>query len=191
MFDYEKVAEKFWNLPQKGAEEAVRETLFMDDIIQKSQYILDPSSNDALIQWYAAHAESALADFRIDMPAVWRAWDSGLLEEGEGIRERFAQGETPWPVTYLFMPEELRDILVCCGLVDIRLSGPGAFSRSIPHGVLRRIMNDREAKAEFLQFCYHYDSQPSVAGMGKDNLLAVGKKPEFIRASNCAALSPP
>jgi SAM-dependent methyltransferase len=144
--------------------------------IQKSQYILDPTSEDSLVRWYAANEESALEQFRVDMPSVWRAWESGLFEEGGLVRERFEQGGTPWPVTYLFMPEELQDILTRCGLSDIRLSGPGAFSRSIPQGILRRIMGDQEAKAEFLRFCYSYDSHPAVAGMGKDNLLAIGRK---------------
>jgi ubiquinone/menaquinone biosynthesis C-methylase UbiE len=34
--DYERIAERFWNLPTKGEEEAVREEHFMDDIIQKA-----------------------------------------------------------------------------------------------------------------------------------------------------------
>lgn len=144
--------------------------------IQKSQYLLDPSLKNPLIQWYASFEESALKTCRIDMASVWRAWESGLFEEGDDIRERFEKGDAPWPVTYLFMPEELRDILSRSGVRDIRLSGPGAFSRSIPHGMLQRIMMNPEEKSEFLRFCYRYDSQPSVAGMGKDNLLAVGRK---------------
>lgn len=144
--------------------------------IQKSQYLLDPSSKNPLIQWYASDAESALETYRVDIPSVWRVWESGLFEESENIRERFEKGEAPWPVTYLFMPEELKAILSRSGIRDIRLSGPGAFSRSIPHGVLQRIMTSPEEKSEFLRFCYRYDSQPSVAGMGKDNLLAVGRK---------------
>lgn len=144
--------------------------------IQKSQYVLDPSSEDALVRWYASNEESALEHFRIDMPSVRRAWESGLFEEGDGIRKKFEQGETPWPVTYLFMPEELRGILIRCGLDDVHLAGPGAFSRSIPHGVLRRIMMNPEDRNDFLRFCYMYDSQSSVAGLGKDNLLAIGAK---------------
>jgi hypothetical protein len=34
--DYERLAARFWNLPQKGEEEARREQFFMDDIIQKA-----------------------------------------------------------------------------------------------------------------------------------------------------------
>lgn len=56
------------------------------------------------------------------------------------------------------------------------MAGPGAFSRSIPNEVLVKIMKDEEKRREFLDFCYEYDKQPSVFGLGKDNLLAVGKK---------------
>jgi SAM-dependent methyltransferase len=34
--DYESIAERFWNLPTKGEEEAQREQHYMDDIIQKA-----------------------------------------------------------------------------------------------------------------------------------------------------------
>jgi 2-polyprenyl-3-methyl-5-hydroxy-6-metoxy-1,4-benzoquinol methylase len=36
MFNYEDIAERFWNLPQKGIEEKNREKNFIDDIILKS-----------------------------------------------------------------------------------------------------------------------------------------------------------
>lgn len=56
------------------------------------------------------------------------------------------------------------------------LQGPGAFARSIPNEVLVKIMNDPESKKEFLDFCYQFDKQTWVAGLGKDNLVAVGRK---------------
>jgi hypothetical protein len=58
---------------------------------------------------------------------------------------------------------------------NIRLSGPGAYGRTIPREILVRIMNDPKQKQDFLDFCYRYDSNPYVCGMGKDNLLAVGE----------------
>ena len=36
------------------------------------------------------------------------------------------------------------------------------------------MMKDPDQKKAFLDFCYRYDSNPYVCGMGKDNLLAVG-----------------
>ena len=35
-------------------------------------------------------------------------------------------------------------------------------------------MSDPKQKADFLTFCYQYDSNPYVCGMGKDNLFAMG-----------------
>ena len=62
------------------------------------------------------------------------------------------------------------------GVRDIRLSGPGAFGRTIPREILLKIMNDPAQKKDFLDFCYVYDSNKYVCGMGKDNLLAIGEK---------------
>jgi len=36
-------------------------------------------------------------------------------------------------------------------------------------------MNDTKQKEDFLGFCYKYDSNIYVCGMGKDNLLAYGE----------------
>jgi len=49
-----------------------------------------------------------------------------------------------------------------------------AYDRGETPWCLVPIMNDPLQKAEFLDFCYMYDSNPYVCGMGKDNLLAVG-----------------
>ena len=38
-----------------------------------------------------------------------------------------------------------------------------------------RTRRDPEQQKEFLDFCYRFDSNPYVCGMGKDNLLAVGE----------------
>ena len=35
-------------------------------------------------------------------------------------------------------------------------------------------MQDPGQRREFLEFCHLYDSQPSVCGLGKDNLFARG-----------------
>jgi hypothetical protein len=37
-------------------------------------------------------------------------------------------------------------------------------------------MKNEKHRKEFLDFCYIFDSQPSVIGLGKDNLLAVASK---------------
>ena len=58
---------------------------------------------------------------------------------------------------------------------NINLAGPGAYARTIPNELLVKIMNDPNQRSEFLEFCYRYDSNPFVCGMGKDNLLAKGE----------------
>lgn len=144
--------------------------------LQKLQYILDKDSDDPLVKWYVKHSKEALDNFEFNMERVNRAYDTGLLGEIDGIKNAYLEGKTPWPVTYLFMPEELVGILSKNGLKDVRIAGPGAFARSISNEILVRIMNDESSKKEFLDFCYEFDRQPSVAGLGKDNLVAVGRK---------------
>ena len=38
-----------------------------------------------------------------------------------------------------------------------------------------KIMKDPSQRRDFLDFCYHFDSNRYVCGMGKDNLLAIGE----------------
>jgi hypothetical protein len=73
------------------------------------------------------------------------------------------------------MPDELRDILAKHGIRDIKLSGPGALSRSIPNEVLRMMLLSDEYRGRFLDLCYEFDSNPAVCGLGKDNLAASGR----------------
>lgn len=73
------------------------------------------------------------------------------------------------------MPGELERILRDNGVKNIRMSGPGAYGRTIPREILVKIMADPEQKRDFLDFCYRFDSDPYVCGMGKDNLLAIGE----------------
>jgi hypothetical protein len=86
----------------------------------------------------------------------------------------YENGETPWVITYHFMPDELQRILEKYGVKNIELAGPGAYARTIPNELLVKIMNDTKQKADFLDFCHKYDSSPYVCGMGKDNLFAKG-----------------
>jgi hypothetical protein len=101
--------------------------------------------------------------------------ESGLMGDVEETKEAYERGETPWVITYHFMPDELENILKRYGVKDIKMAGPGAFARTIPNEILVKIMNDPEQKEEFLRFCHIYDSSPYVCGMGKDNLFARGE----------------
>ena len=48
--------------------------------------------------------------------------------------------------------------------------------RSLPREILRKIMADSQQRRDFLDFCYEFDQNPYVLGMGKDNLFAAAEK---------------
>jgi len=98
------------------------------------------------------------------------------MESYEDTVKKFEAGETPWPVSYSFMPDELNKIMKENNMKNVKFAGPGALSRSIPKEVLKNIMADEQLKKEFLGFCYWYDSQPSVAGLGKDNIVVYAER---------------
>lgn len=143
---------------------------------QKAQYILDRGTPDPFARWTLDHAVHKIPSFKPNMKGVRRTYTGGMFEEPEDTAAAYERGETPWPVSYGFMPDELLSILGRCGVKDVKLSGPGALSRSIPREVLVNIMADKALKRDFLDFCYIYDSQPWCAGMGKDNLVACAEK---------------
>jgi hypothetical protein len=113
--------------------------------------------------------------FSFRKEGLMAAMETGLLGDPEEARQAYDRGEVPWSITYHFMPEELKGILENCGVRDITLAGPGAFARTIPNEILVKIMRDPAQREDFLEFCHLYDSQPSVCGMGKDNLFARGE----------------
>lgn len=139
---------------------------------QKRQYFVEDESDDPLVKRYLRNSTE---QWTPDVKAALSALTSGLLDSPERIASDYDRGLSPWPVTYLFVPEELGLILDQLGTSDVRMSGPGALSRSIPNAVLRRLLLDEQARGEFLDLCYRFDSQPSVAGYGKDNLVVSGR----------------
>ncbi|MDR0839679.1 MAG: methyltransferase domain-containing protein [Oscillospiraceae bacterium] len=141
------------------------------DPAQKVKYLLDESRDP----WNSLGEVSKLAEYKPDMAAVREFFRTGLTEPAESTGAAFEAGGTPWPISYAFMPDELRGLLESCGGRNIRLSGPGALSRLIPGEVLRNIMRDAQLRGDFLDFCYEYDRNPSVAGLGKDNLVALAE----------------
>ena len=143
------------------------------DPAQKEKYILDKDSNDWLVRWTLDNGLPNRAEHRPSIDEVWEFYKSGLMEPVNKTAEVFQDGGTPWPVSYAFMPDELYRILEQSGASNIKLSGPGALSRSVPGEVLRNIINDEKLKKDFLDFCYEYDSNLHVSGMGKDNIVAI------------------
>jgi SAM-dependent methyltransferase len=147
--------------------------------LQKQQYFADPASEVPDVRRYLG--QSDLSSFVPDLDSVWRALTSGILGDRERIEREYAAGRAPWPHNYLFMPDELREILVRAGVHDLKLSGPGALARSIPNEVLRMVLLNDDYRARFLDLCYEFDSNPAVCGLGKDNLAASGLRSSKFR----------
>lgn len=147
---------------------------YLANPIQKNQFILDEDCGDSFVKWCISSKEDAIGSFHFDRECVERLWTDGLMGGKDEIAE-YERGGTPWCITYTFMPNELENILKKFGVSSIKLAGPGAYARTIPNELLVKIMNDSKQRADFLDFCYHYDSNPYVCGMGKDNLLAKGE----------------
>lgn len=141
--------------------------------VQKNQFFLREDDDDPFVRWCVENREKMILSFRFDKKNAEKVMEDGLFGGQQEI-DAYEAGETPWCITYTFMPDELERVLRDCGVKNIRLSGPGAYGRTIPREILVRLMSDPEQKKDFLDFCYQYDSNPYVCGMGKDNLLAIG-----------------
>ena len=146
---------------------------YLANPLQKAQFILDPKCEDASVQWILNNCEKLVDGFSFNKGSVDKLLSDGLMGGEDEIKE-YERGGTPWCITYTFMPDELKSLLEEYGVRDIKLAGPGAYARTIPNELLVKIMNNPKQRAEFLEFCYGYDTNPYVCGMGKDNLLASG-----------------
>ncbi|MBR3494361.1 MAG: class I SAM-dependent methyltransferase [Clostridia bacterium] len=147
---------------------------YLANPIQKNQFILDEQSEDPFVRWCVENRERMVDRFTFDPRRAEQVLSDGLMGGAEEIAE-YERGGAPWCITYTFLPDELTSILAGYGVKDIELSGPGAYGRTVPREVLVRIMRDPQQREAFLDFCYRFDSNPYVCGMGKDNLLAVGR----------------
>ena len=147
---------------------------YLANPIQKNQFFLDEGTDDPFVQWCIANRDQMIEGFTFHKQTAEKLMADGLMGGEEEIAQ-YEQGGAPWCITYTFMPDELERILSGYGVKNIRLSGPGAYGRTIPREILVRMMKDPHQKKEFLDFCYQYDSNPYVCGMGKDNLLAIGE----------------
>ena len=147
---------------------------YLANPIQKNQFILDENDEDPFVRWCVENRDKMVERFQFHREALDRVLQTGLLGGEEEIRA-YEAGEAPWCITYTFLPDELKGLLEKYGVKNIRLAGPGAFGRTLPREILLKIMEDPRQRAAFLDFCYRYDSNPYVCGMGKDNLLAVGE----------------
>jgi hypothetical protein len=149
---------------------------YLANPIRKNQFILDANCDNTWVQWCIASREQMIKGFSFNEEKLLETYESGLLCDVEETKKAYDNGETPWSISYHFMPDELERILTECGVKNISLAGPGAFARTIPNEILVKIMNDPKQREGFLDFCHKYDSNRYVCGMGKDNLFAKGEK---------------
>lgn len=147
---------------------------YLANPVQKNQFILNPDCDDPYVKSLISNREAALAAASFDREKLEKIWSDGLIGGEKEIRE-YKNGGAPWCITYAFLPDELREILAHLGVKNISLAGPGAYARTFPNELLVKIMNDPKQRADFLEFCHCFDSNPYVCGMGKDNLLAIGE----------------
>ena len=146
---------------------------YLANPIQKNQFFLDEQADDPFVRWCVENREKMIEGFRFDKARTEQLWTDGLMG-GEAEIAEYERGGAPWCITYTFLPDELERILAANGVKNIRLSGPGVYGRTIPREILVKIMNDPQQRHDFLDFCYRFDSNPYVCGMGKDNLMAMG-----------------
>ncbi|MCR4585720.1 MAG: methyltransferase domain-containing protein [Lachnospiraceae bacterium] len=177
--DQEKVIGELVRIAKKRIMISVSSRLgtlpYMANPVQKNQFILDKDSKDLWVQWCISAREQMIESFSFNKDSVLKAYESGLLSDPDEAKEAYDRGETPWSISYHFMPDELEGILKKNGVKNIKLAGPGAYARTIPNEILVKIMNDPAQRKSFLEFCHMYDSNPYVCGMGKDNLFAKGE----------------
>ena len=148
---------------------------YLANPLQKHQFILDKNSKNGWIQWCLKNRERMIESFKFSKAACEYTYSTGFMGDVEEVIQAYDRGESPWCITYHFMPDELMHILQKNGVRNIELAGPGAFARTIPNEILVKIMNDPEQKRQFLDFCHEYDSNPYVCGLGKDNLFGKGE----------------
>lgn len=139
----------------------------------KLQFLLD-EGDDGWVRQCVEDWPEAVERYRFDEKACRAMMETGLFGPVEREIAAYERGEAPWPITYEFMPAELSALLEKNGVRNLSLAGPGAFARTVPREILLKIMSDERQRADFLDFCHDYDSNPAVCGMGKDNLFAKG-----------------
>lgn len=147
---------------------------YLANPIQKNQFILNENADDSFVRWCVSNRDNLVNGFSFERRRAEKLLADGLMGGQEEIAE-YKRGGSPWCITYTFLPDELEKILTDFGVQNIRLSGPGAYGRTIPREILMKIMKDPSQRRDFLDFCYRFDSNRYVCGMGKDNLLAIGE----------------
>lgn len=140
-------------------------------------YCFNPMQKDPFLVSPGPSGENSIREKFENWEPNWdeisELMNGGLQARLEDTQRAYDEGESPWPVNYLFTPEELKASLESSGVRDLRLSGPGALARTMPREALVKLLYS-ERRIRFLDFCHHFDSLPSVLGLAKDNLVASG-----------------
>lgn len=141
----------------------------------KKPFLVDENHPDSAMRWYLK--EWTQRDrWEPNFGKADLVLDAGLYDDPDKIFEQMMEGGTPWPVTYLFRPEEISNLFCSAELRDVRLAGPGALARTLPGDMLRKFLYTPEYRAPFLDRCYQFDLEPSVCGMGLFSLVASARK---------------
>ena len=141
----------------------------------KKPFLIDGNDPDGAVQWYVREWQKS-EHWTPDFARADYLLEKGLLEDPDHVFDEMINGSSPWPVTYLFRPEEMNELLSVNGLRNVRLAGPGALARTLPGRTLSKLMCDETYRNLFLERCYRFDSEPSVCGMGFHSLIASGQK---------------
>ncbi len=147
---------------------------YLANPLNKNQFILNKDCGDPYVTWCISNYQNAIDQFSFNRDNCVNVLENGLMGGEEEIAE-YKHGGSPWSITYTFLPDEFSRILRENGVKNIQLAGPGAYARTIPNEILCKIMRDPAQKSAFLDFCYTFDQNPYVCGMGKDNLFAKGE----------------
>lgn len=148
---------------------------YLSNPIQKNQFILDDNCGDAWVKWLVNSHEKLVNNFNFNKDLCDEMLERGIIGDGEYEIEEYNKGNAPWCITYGFMPDELENILKKFSVKNISLAGPGAFARTVPKEILKKIMLNEKQKRDFLEFSYKFDKNQYVCGLGKDNLLVYGE----------------
>lgn len=141
----------------------------------KKPFLVDENDPDSAMRWYV-NEWTQRDRWNPNFERADYVLGAGLFDDPDKVHEQMLNDGTPWPVTYLFRPEEISEVFRLAELKEVRLAGPGALARTIPGDVLRKLLYTPEYREPFLQRCYRFDSEPSVCGMGLFSLVASGRK---------------
>lgn len=148
---------------------------YLSNPVQKYQFILDNNCDDTWVKWLLDSHDKLVGNFIFNKELCDEMLERGIIGNGEYEIKEYEKGKAPWCITYGFMPDELENLLKNYGVKNIRLAGPGAFARTVPKEILKKIMLDEKQKRDFLEFSYKFDKNKYVCGLGKDNLLVYGE----------------